>query len=398
MANVYNLLKLDVNNFIENIVVKAVQNDSDTRYLDCIMLNASIPIDLTNHTARIYMKKNDGTEIYNDGVITDAESGRVQFLMTTQMLADIGKQETQVILYKNDVEVVSTNSFYIYVMCSLITDGSVESSNEYGSLVILYQNISEAYALMTYMVENIGAPAEIAAEYSIDTMWEAWEWMVDYTGNDLTELIQEAIANSSVQGVLDLIGTPEDTADDGTVMGQINAVADVVKATQYYVPSDNAQVSVGLTTSAREIDVSGRVGRLEYKFFPEHDGFVRVTIRAKSTSAVYKTIYMHCINYSAGDKGTLYGYGPDYVYSPIDTIFGDVASTSNAGLVRSVGTSNSAGGNTADDSSTFDLRVEKGVPFFLFIDSFGYTTGSSGTVQYAYSISYDVSDTMYGGE
>lgn len=98
MANVYNLLKLDVNNFIENIVVKAVQNDSDTRYLDCIMLNASIPIDLTNHTARIYMKKNDGTEIYNDGVITDAESGRVQFLMTTQMLADIGKQETQVIV------------------------------------------------------------------------------------------------------------------------------------------------------------------------------------------------------------------------------------------------------------------------------------------------------------
>ncbi|AMJ40229.1 hypothetical protein [Anaerotignum propionicum] len=82
---------------------------------------------------------------------------------------------------------------------------------------------------MTTMVQNIGVPGEIAQQLTIDTMWDAWEYLCNYVSEDLTTLLQNAINNNSVDGVVQRLGNTADiggTATAGTVMGKLNALTD----------------------------------------------------------------------------------------------------------------------------------------------------------------------------
>lgn len=229
MAKTYNKMLIDVNSKISNIVTE-VQGDQNSRYLDIYLFNNGIPIDLTGHTVRIYMRRtntNPLEEFFNDGEITESARGRCQFLLSTQSLAKEGELEAQVSIWNGTEEILSTQVFKIMVTKKLRTNGSVESSNEYGALVVLFQNLYEAHDLMTTMVQNIGNPSDIAAQYNLATMWQAWEFLTDYMKTDLTNMIERAIANASVQGVLDKIGNAADTGGSvaaGTVMGKLNVL------------------------------------------------------------------------------------------------------------------------------------------------------------------------------
>ena len=72
----------------ENIgKIVAKQNDTKTRYLDITVTDNGTPVDLTDCEVRIYGRKHDGTEFYNNGSLQDAVNGRCLFEATTQMLA-----------------------------------------------------------------------------------------------------------------------------------------------------------------------------------------------------------------------------------------------------------------------------------------------------------------------
>ncbi|AMJ41686.1 BppU family phage baseplate upper protein [Anaerotignum propionicum] len=248
MAQVYKKLEIDVNKEVTSIIT-AVQNDTKSRYLDVILLDGSTAINLTGHEVRIYGKKADGTEFYNNGAITNATAGRCQFELTSQALAVAQDLEVQIILYKNNLEVLSTQPFKIHIVKSLISAGAVESSNEYGALVVLYQNLYEAHDLMTTMVQNIGVPGEIAGQLTIDTMWDAWEYLCNYVSKDLTTLLQNAINNNSVDGVVQRLGNTADTggtATAGTVMGKLNAL---INKKQMFLSRKMASVTAGVSSN-----------------------------------------------------------------------------------------------------------------------------------------------------
>ncbi|WMI81851.1 BppU family phage baseplate upper protein [Anaerotignum sp. MB30-C6] len=181
MAQVYNRLEVDVRTETIDIIT-AVQNDSNSRFLDVFLLDNGVPINLTGHEVRIYGKKADGTEIYNDGEITEETNGRCQFELTSQALAVAQDLEVQIILFKDNVEILSTQPFKIHVVKSLISSGSVESSNEYGALVVLYQNLYEAYDLMVEIaagIKDVAAAVEGTAE-SNNNMIQACMNYTDY--------------------------------------------------------------------------------------------------------------------------------------------------------------------------------------------------------------------------
>ena len=238
MAKTYNRLEIDVNKK-PNSIITEVQGDSNSRYLDVSLFNNGVPLDLTGHEVKIFMvKPENGGEIWNDGVITDATAGRCEFLMTAEALSKVGHLQTQISVWKDNTEILSTQVFEINVTKTLLGNSSVESSNEYGTLVLLFQNLYEAHDLMTTMVQNIGLPAEVAAQYNLATMWQAWEFLVAYIKGDFTDKVDEAIANSSVQGVLDKIGTSTDS-EESTVFGKENAILENMKNTiPLYRPDD----------------------------------------------------------------------------------------------------------------------------------------------------------------
>ena len=144
-----------------------MQGDSNSRYLDVSLFNNGVPLDLTGHEVKIFMvKPENGGEIWNDGVITDATAGRCEFLMTTEALARMGHLQTQISIWKDNTEILSTQVFEINVTKTLLGNSSVESSNEYGTLVVLFQNLYEAYALMTDMVSSFGKKGAVAVSYT----------------------------------------------------------------------------------------------------------------------------------------------------------------------------------------------------------------------------------------
>ncbi len=227
MAQIYKKLEIDVYNAITPIAT-AVQNDSNSRFLDVVLLNGSTPIDLTGHEVRIYCKKpEEGGEVFNDGVITEPINGRCQFPLTDQTLSKVGYVEAQIVMYYNNVQILQTVPFKINVVKSLISNNAISSSNEYGALVILFQNIYEAHALMTTMVQNQGEKGAISTDRNINTFWESMEYVSKYLDTDLTNLLNTVLAEANVQGVIDRLGNTADTgATDatGTVMGKSNEI------------------------------------------------------------------------------------------------------------------------------------------------------------------------------
>lgn len=228
MAKTYNRLVIDVNQK-PNDIITAVQADTNSRYLDVSLYNNGIPLDLSGHEVKIFMQKpENGGEIWNDGVITDAEKGRCEFLMTAEALSKMGHLQAQISIWKDNTEILSTQIFEINVTKTLLGNSSVESSNEYGTLVVLFQNLYEAYELMTTMVENIGVPAEVAQKYDLATMWQAWEFLVSYMKGDFTDKVNEALANSSVQGVLDVLNST--TAKESSVQAVVQKIQETAQA------------------------------------------------------------------------------------------------------------------------------------------------------------------------
>ncbi|WMI80346.1 BppU family phage baseplate upper protein [Anaerotignum sp. MB30-C6] len=260
MAQIYKKLEIDVNKEVMAIIT-AVQKDAKSRYLDVVLLDGSTAINLTGHEVGIYGKKADGTEIYNNGVITEATNGRCQFELTDQALAVAQDLEVQIVIYHNNVEILQSLPFKIKVVKSLISEGAVESSNEYGALVVLYQNLYEAYDLMTTMVQNIGVPGAIAAGLTIDTMWDAWEFMCNYLKVDLTNLLQNAINNNSVDGVIQRIGETTDTGateNTGGVLGKLNTLLTrgCIKSVQRGLRSGASGTSAAIEIIIKSVDPS----------------------------------------------------------------------------------------------------------------------------------------------
>lgn len=170
MATNKTILNIEINENV-NDYITAVQQDSRSRFLDVMLFDNGVPIDLTGHTARIYAIKPDGKEVYNNGVITDAKKGRVQFELTSQTLAVAGLLNLQIILYKNNTEILSTNPFKLFILESLMSKNAIQSSNEYGALVITLRDLESAKALMQEMVKKIGSPGQIATSLNLTTMY-----------------------------------------------------------------------------------------------------------------------------------------------------------------------------------------------------------------------------------
>lgn len=250
MAETYNRLNLDVN-VKPGGIITAVQKDSDSRYLDVNLFNNGVPIDLTGHEVRIYMRKpENGGEIFNDGEITEPENGRCQFLLTTAALEKVGHLQTQVSIWKNNKEILSTQVFEIMVTESLRTTGSIEGSNEYGALVVLFQNLYESMDLMTDMVQNFGTAGAVAAGIPADTFWKMLEAV--YSVN------KAALENASVSEVLNRIGTTRDTGGSqtaGTVFGKENAIMSILKNGGMPIVK-SVQWGYGNTTSNKDISIS----------------------------------------------------------------------------------------------------------------------------------------------
>lgn len=258
MAETFNKLKIEINQPVTDIIT-AVQDDTNSRYLDVFLYDNGTPIDLTGHEVRIFVEKpaTNGEQftVWNNGEITDATAGRCQFLLTTQMLAEMGYLNVQISIWLDNTEILSTEVFHIFVTESLRTNGTVESSNEYGALVVLFQNLYESIDLMTEMVQNFGIAGDVAQQIPVTTFWEMLEAVYSMT--------KQAYENASVAQVLEEIGDTTDTGatgTTGTIYGKLNniitnrsAIKSIQRGTATTTSTSSYSVTISTVDTSKSI-------------------------------------------------------------------------------------------------------------------------------------------------
>lgn len=199
MAKTYNRLELDVNKKPNSIGIRPVQNDTKSRYLDVCLYENGVAIDLTGEQVRITFRKADGSTFFNQGEVTDATAGRCQFALTNEILSEAKAVEAQISVWNAGGEVLSTQVFEIYVSAAIPWTDAVESENEYGVLVVLFQEIQDALDTMHKIATTFGEPGDKAAEYGVDTFWGILETLAQR--GDVESALQnqiKAYLNSTV--------------------------------------------------------------------------------------------------------------------------------------------------------------------------------------------------------
>ena len=103
------------------------------------------PFDVTGYSARLYIKKLDGSKVFFDGTITDAENGVVSFTLPFQATASAGENVGTVYLTKPDDTTLKAIGLTFNVQANNL-DGSIESTDDFSALVIALNKADTAAA------------------------------------------------------------------------------------------------------------------------------------------------------------------------------------------------------------------------------------------------------------
>jgi len=128
-------------------IIHAVQYDT-ARMLECYIADVDIS-DIS--AARIYARKPDGTEVYNDCTL---EEEYILAPLSSQTLAVVGQVECQLQLKVGDT--LTTFEFIIIVDESLVSSSAIESSNEYTALEDALNRVEDVEAGLPSKVSKSG--------------------------------------------------------------------------------------------------------------------------------------------------------------------------------------------------------------------------------------------------
>lgn len=113
----------------------SVKKGDSKRTISLILLENNKIINLNDYTVTVAAKKSDGTDIFNDVKIIDAESGVCEVEITKQMLVLDTDLPCEIILYGADGTVASSSNFVISKIDSIRDEESIVSSSEFTALI-----------------------------------------------------------------------------------------------------------------------------------------------------------------------------------------------------------------------------------------------------------------------
>lgn len=155
----------------EDIKRVAIKQDSDKTHILVITLYTNDNQMNLNPAweYHITMRKPDGKLVVDTSNIEIREN-KVYVTCTAQMLSAPGTSVCELVIYNNSQSIYS-NNFYIYVDEDLIDGDTIESTNEFNSLVDVLRLIQE-YARLAEASKNSAATSESAAELSAENAAE----------------------------------------------------------------------------------------------------------------------------------------------------------------------------------------------------------------------------------
>lgn len=227
------------------------------RTLKCYMNDVNVLEEVSE--ARIWVKKPDGTNVYNDCEVN--EDGTITISITSQMLAIVGEAVAQVQLYGDDGYITSYE-FKIVVLDTIVDEDAPQSTNEWGALETLLAKADavivstkaemtdhdKIYFLSTdghyyywSSVDNDFVKTELSHADIVDNLLsdDATKVLSAKQGKILKELIdthEVDIATVDTPGIVKPDGTTITITPDGTISG----------AQTYELPTASASTKGGV--------------------------------------------------------------------------------------------------------------------------------------------------------
>ena len=130
----------------------AKQGDIASRYLLFHLLDGDKPFDLTDRSVRVYARKPDKTEIFNDLIINDRTKGYCTLELTSQCLASAGVVKMELYISESG-KVLTSIPFDLEVISCINTANSVVSTNEFSALEAALSSLQEYDNLKREIVE-----------------------------------------------------------------------------------------------------------------------------------------------------------------------------------------------------------------------------------------------------
>jgi len=138
----FNIL-LDIKKHNKTDYFEVVQGDLNSNVLNIALVDGLNPYNLTGTNVEIVFSKPDGTTVQQtDIAVLNAIEGKIQCVLKTNTIAAPGKVIAEVRVLEGETLLTSTR-FEFYVRKSLITDETIESTNEFPILTQLINTTND---------------------------------------------------------------------------------------------------------------------------------------------------------------------------------------------------------------------------------------------------------------
>jgi hypothetical protein len=168
-------LTLDLQRPFNNRTFIANTNDFNTIKLLVTIQKNKVAVPLYSVDLMIAIRKPDGTIVYQDGVVTDAATGKCEFTLHNQAFLVMGRHKAEVMLYASGEKVAVTEYFDYVVNGGILNDEAIESMNIVQGLA---QTLHDVEILLNDLRENgtgIDVEARENAQSAIETAGNAAE-------------------------------------------------------------------------------------------------------------------------------------------------------------------------------------------------------------------------------
>ncbi len=132
---------LDIKKYNKIDYFEVVQGDLNSNVLNITLVDGLNPYDLSGANVEIVFAKPDGTTVIQDNsngvVIIDELEGKIQCTLNTNTIASPGQVNAEVRVLKGGEILLTSARFDFYVRKPLITDDTIESTNEFPILNLL---------------------------------------------------------------------------------------------------------------------------------------------------------------------------------------------------------------------------------------------------------------------
>ena len=252
MAQEVSKITISVNRDIQDIIV-AKQMDANSRFLEVSLVHDDgVAVDLSGHVVRFNARKPDFTTVFNECKIKNAPGGVFLVELTDQTLALPGVVMADISVHTEDEEVIlTTRTFCIRVQAMVRDDGAIESSNEFGAVILLFQDVYDMRQTIIDINDKQGEltddlPSDWGDEQAGSSMFGALNRMWNYLKTQSTAGIVDLINQ-----IKTLIGSANPTVDGtDTVMNYLLRIFKKPNPAnvQVFLSNGTFRVPAGVTT------------------------------------------------------------------------------------------------------------------------------------------------------